>query len=264
MRYEIFAKKDVEIPEIDYMGCSADSKVTGSGGVAVSKQYLIHFVISGRGYYNGEAVESGQGFIITANTLAEYHPDPMQPWEYLWIVSQDERMQSVFEMLDADKKTGVFNYKSIDAVSVVAEKIKFSEQRILSSAKLSEYFLYILNCEILQRNTNRNVIKDYFRFAVDYIEVHLLSGVSVGDLCEVLGITQPYLYRIFKEKSGLSPKKYIDNYRIEKAKSLLKNTQLTITQVAASVGISDSLAFSKFFSKNVGKSPSAYRIEKRG
>jgi AraC-like DNA-binding protein len=259
VRYEIFARKDIEIPEIDYMGFSADSKVAGSGGVAVSKQYLIHFVIEGRGYYNGVAVESGQGFIITKNTLAEYHPDPMQPWEFLWIVSQDERMQSVFEMLDADPKTGVFDYKIIDAVSVVADKIKLSEQRILSSAKLCEYFVYILNCEILQRNTKKNVIKDYFRVAVDYIESHLISGVSVVDLCVIIGITQPYLYRIFKEKSGLSPKQYIDNYRIQKAKFLLKNTELTITQIAASVGMPDALAFSKFFSKNVGASPSVYR-----
>ena len=264
MRYEIFSKKDFEIPEIEYMGYSADSKVTRFGATVRESQYILHFVISGKGYFNGTQVNAGQGFVIPMNTLAEYHPDEADPWSFLWVVSLDARMLSVFEMLGADEKTGVFNYKSVETVAYIGSKFMPYERRISSSALLCEYFLHILNAETAEKETSKGIIKDYFEFSEKYIENNLHSELTVAGLCDLLGITQPYLFKIFKARSGISPKQYIDMCRIKKSKQLLKTTSLTVSQIGASVGFADVLAFSKFFSKNVGTSPSAYRIEKRG
>jgi transcriptional regulator GlxA family with amidase domain len=62
-----------------------------------------------------------------------------------------------------------------------------------------------------------------------------------------------------KEKLGVSPKQYIDEVRIDKAKRLLKETSLSITQIASSVGFPDVLSFSKFFSSKAKQSPTHYR-----
>ena len=258
MRHEIFSKRDISIPEIDYMGYSGDSNVTRFG-VTVRQQYIIQFVLSGKGYFNGTPVRRGQGFVITPDTVEEYHADLQEPWELLWIVSTDKKMVDIYKIINADKKTGVFDYSCFDTVSYVANSLLPHERKILPSTLLSEYFLRIFNAAFLQENQSREVLKDYFDFATKYIQVNLHTELTVNLLCQLLGITQPYLYRIFKGKSGLSPKQYIDNCRIQKAKFLLKNTELTITQIAASVGMPDALAFSKFFSKNVGVSPSVYR-----
>ena len=264
MRYEIFSKKDFEIPDLEYLGYSSDIRVTGNGGVQIERQYILHFVLSGKGYFNGNLVKGGQGFVIPINTVAEYHSDTFEPWEFLWVVSLDAKMLSVFEILGADKETGIFNFSSLDTVYEVADKLKLSERRIVSSAMLGEYFMRIMNAETSATDTSKATVKDYFDVSVKYIENNLHTELTVGALCDLLGITQPYLFKIFKQRSGISPKQYIDTGRIKKAKQLLKNTDLTVTQVAISVGFVDVLAFSKFFSKNVGISPSAYRIEKRG
>ena len=264
LRYEIFSKKDFEIPDVEFIGYSADIKVTGSGGVDISRQYILHFVLSGKGYFNGNLVKGGQGFIIPINTVTEYHSDASDPWEYLWVVSLDAKMLSVFEIFGADKETGIFNFSSLEAAYEIADKLKVSERRIVSAAMLGEYFMYIMNSEISVKDTSKATVKDYFDVSVKYIENNLHTELTVGGLCELLGITQPYLFKIFKARSGISPKQYIDACRIKKAKLLLKTTSFAITQIAASVGYADVLAFSKFFSKNVGASPSAYRIKKRG
>lgn len=259
MRHEFFSKNDISVPEIDYMGYSSDVRVTGSGGKRIERQYIIHFVISGKGYFNGNQVKAGEGFVIPINTLAEWHPDEKKPWAYLWIVSTDKKMDAIYEIIGADKKTGIFEYGCIDTVSHIANKFLPHERKILPSTLISEYFLHIFNATFLKESKDRVTLKDYFDFAIKYIEVNLHTDLTVNSLCELLGITQPYLYRIFKERSSVSPKQYIDTCRINKAKNLLKTTNLTVSQVALSVGMPDSLAFSKFFSKNVGVSPSAYK-----
>jgi AraC-like DNA-binding protein len=86
---------------------------------------------------------------------------------------------------------------------------------------------------------------------------------SVSDLCSAIGITQPYLYRIFKEEVGCSPKNYISEYRIKLAKKLLAETEFSVSAIADSVGFKSVLDFSKFFSKRTGVSPTEYRKESR-
>ena len=60
---------------------------------------------------------------------------------------------------------------------------------------------------------------------------------------------------------GFSPQNYIVVVRIKRAKELLAIENLSITDIANSVGYADVLAFSKIFRKNVGVSPSAYRAK---
>ena len=98
---------------------------------------------------------------------------------------------------------------------------------------------------------------------MQYIHLNYQSAITVGELTELLGISQPYLFRIFKSVTGKSPKAYLGDYRLLQAKKLLTETDLSITEVAASVGYSDVLAFSKFFRSRQGISPQHYRWQRQ-
>lgn len=67
------------------------------------------------------------------------------------------------------------------------------------------------------------------------------------------------LYRIFKRECGMSLSKYLLFYRIEQAREMLCHTNLSVKNIAYSVGFRDQLYFSRFFSKINGLSPLAYR-----
>ena len=58
---------------------------------------------------------------------------------------------------------------------------------------------------------------------------------------------------------GCSPQEYLVRLRIDKAKSLLERTDLSINDVANAVGYTDQMAFSKIFKQNCGLSPRSYR-----
>ncbi|WP_259317106.1 MULTISPECIES: helix-turn-helix transcriptional regulator [Megamonas] len=68
-----------------------------------------------------------------------------------------------------------------------------------------------------------------------------------------------YLTRIFHEKFHLSPKQYIMQLKLKKARSLLITTELSISIIASSLGFDDQLAFSRTFKKEFSISPSMYR-----
>lgn len=72
--------------------------------------------------------------------------------------------------------------------------------------------------------------------------------ITVEELLDLVGVSQPYLYKIFKNKFNMSIKEYITYHKINRAKKLLIETDMLITEIANPVGCSDVLAFSKAFS----------------
>lgn len=85
------------------------------------------------------------------------------------------------------------------------------------------------------------------------------SNFSVEQLAEELNISRIQLYRKMKAISGISISDYIQNIRLEKAKVLLNETALTISEVAYATGFSSPSYFSTSFKNKYSKTPKAYR-----
>lgn len=250
--------------QIRYMGCNRRPHPVNIGPM-LRNSYIIHYVTRGRGYYNGNPVETGQGFLMTPGHIEEYRGDPEDPWELLWVVSEDETMGDVFASFHADPRTGIFSYDYVSAVCHAGDAMLLMPGRVVNSAELLELFLGIYKHQedFAGHQIRQPREQSYVDFALHYIRMNYQSPVTVGELTELLGISQPYLFRIFKAATGKSPKQCLGEYRLLQAKKLLTETQLSVTEVAASVGYSDVLAFSKFFRTRQGISPQNYRQQLR-
>lgn len=95
--------------------------------------------------------------------------------------------------------------------------------------------------------------------AISYINANYTMGITAGDVSCLLGIDRTHFFRIFKKRTGLSPEQYIIKKRVERAKLNLKNSEMTIADISADVGMKDIFYFSKLFKKEVGVSPTEYR-----
>ena len=71
--------------------------------------------------------------------------------------------------------------------------------------------------------------------------------ISINKLTTILGVSQPYLFKIFNKKYNTSLKQYIIDRKLNIAKKMLNKTDMSITQIANSLGYNDPLAFSKLF-----------------
>jgi YesN/AraC family two-component response regulator len=93
------------------------------------------------------------------------------------------------------------------------------------------------------------------------MDLHYHDDIQITDIAYHVGVHPNYLSLIFKEEIGITPKKYLSNLKLKKAKELITETTEPINIIASSVGFNDALAFSKFFKKEFGISPSQYRKE---
>lgn len=92
-----------------------------------------------------------------------------------------------------------------------------------------------------------------------YVENHLNEPFSVEDMASALHLHPNYFITYFKKRFGIPPHRYMNRKRVERAKTLLTTTTLSIKEIADQTGISDTNHFAKFFRKETGCSPTVYR-----
>jgi len=78
-------------------------------------------------------------------------------------------------------------------------------------------------------------------------------------IAEEFNISVPYLSRFFKEQTGENLNSYLNNIRIEKAKGLLVNTDMTISEVAKNVGFTNDSSFIRVFKKHTSTTPGSFK-----
>lgn len=246
------------ILHINNIGCSADPQ-NNRFGPGRRDIWLIHYVVRGKGMFNGHPVHAGQGFLIRRGQMEQYCPDTAQPWEFLWITSDDDRMAAFFDRYPADAQTQIFEYGFSKTIQSIMEYIRAHHNRVLTDAQILELFLHIFNLHSSLLPAGSSNAETYLRFSTDYIQTHLHTPLRIQEITDILGISSAYLHRLFCERFGMSPKQYIIAKKLTAAKELLHSSSLSVTEIAASLGYSDVLAFSRFFSSKAGCSPTAFR-----
>lgn len=95
--------------------------------------------------------------------------------------------------------------------------------------------------------------------AVAYIENHFAEELSVDELASLAGMSVRHFRRLFQDVYNTSPVRYINSLRIQAAKRLLLNSDLSITDIAMHCGFVNGNYFSTRFKKATGQSPYMYR-----
>jgi AraC family transcriptional regulator len=95
--------------------------------------------------------------------------------------------------------------------------------------------------------------------AIEFIDDHLRENLTLDEISQSLSMSPYHFAHAFKQTVGLAPHRYITQHRIELAKSLLRETELSITQIAHHVGYSSQSHFSVVFHQCTGQTPREYR-----
>lgn len=94
---------------------------------------------------------------------------------------------------------------------------------------------------------------------IAYLEQHFNSAVTSRDLEKETGFTGKYIGTLFKKKTGMTIKAYQMMLQINKATRLLRETDLSLSEIAGETGFYDAFYFSKMFKRAKGVSPKAFR-----
>ncbi len=95
--------------------------------------------------------------------------------------------------------------------------------------------------------------------ARQFIAEHQADKLSLGDVARAVNTSTFYFCKLFKKATGLNFTDYLSRVRIEKAKNLLLNPNLRVSEIAYAVGFQSLTHFNRVFKKIAGQSPSEHR-----
>lgn len=257
--------------EMNVDECGIEQGIPGLGyNYEVLKNAVIHYVTKGYGTFkfNGKVYNLKQGdiFILLKGMQVEYVASIDDPWEYYWIGFSGSNANEYLN------RTSITN----SCVANCKENSKIP-QIILNMCEISKTYnpsssddilllkeLYSLLYALIEEFPKPFEYKDkelhtYIQDALNFINSNYMHSITVQEIADYVNLSRSYLYKMFIKNLGISPQRYLINLRMYKATLLLKSTKLPIGEVASSVGYSDSLLFSKTFSKHFSMSPLNYR-----
>lgn len=232
----------------------------------IFEQNKFYFIIDGSCtiiidgvHYNAKR---GDWFFIPANQLHTFYND------------QSADFEKYFIHFDIYPDIDFFNNRSLEFMVSVPEKsnvYKLFERyvQITESPRLADKMeLKAIMFNLISSYINLSSVKDasaIFKIpeslltVMTYIEGNLQKELTNETLAEIGNLHPNYFVRIFKEKIGVTPQRYIMQKKMNMAKRLTEETTLSFTEIAAKTGISDSAHFSKAFKTHFGMTPREYR-----
>ena len=239
-----------------------------SFGPAVRPHFLFHFVLAGKGHYDraGERyeIEAGEGFLILPGESTCYQADQSDPWEYCWIGFGGTEAESILRecglgqrnLIYRDRSGGQLRREMLELVDC------FVRSDVNSYMLLGRLYL-ALSCMMSKQPTGDSVLQEYVNRALDFIHNNFSYEIGVAEIARTVGIDRTYLYRIFRQQVGESPKRYLTAFRLRMAAGMLVETKLPVTEVALSCGFREVSLFDRQFRAAYGCPPLQYRRQAR-
>jgi CheY-like chemotaxis protein len=135
--------------------------------------------------------------------------------------------------------------------------------RVLSKGLFNIEETYQHIHQVLERKfTLSGEARRLVRQAMAYIHEHYSEQISRQDIAQYIGLTEDHLTRCFRQELGIPPIVYLNRFRVNQAKRLLRDDGRSVREIALSVGFIDSGYFSRVFRREIGTSPEAFRHTK--
>ena len=228
--------------------------------------YLFCYITKGKGKLqinNKKCVchEIGENtiFLIRPGMNATYLADENKLCEYCWFCIDGYEVENILQDCGFSKDNILFFDKSKGIIREALLKFIFSYKSNSDNEYMLLSLLYNFFAQIKQQYKNENAKSIYVEQAIDYIYKNYDKNIAIGDMANYLNVDRTYLYRLFKKECGLSPQKYLLNFRLKVAMSKLENTQNSIREISEACGFNQVSLFCYQFKKFYKDTPLNYR-----
>lgn len=138
----------------------------------------------------------------------------------------------------------------------------------ISSGVMFEAMSRVLLVKLLQRYGRRRpedvalsarFTSAHYARVLAFVRAHMEETITVDALAREAGMSPSHFARVFKETMGSTPMQYVQAYRIEQAREMLRDATRSIAEIAAACGFADQAHFSRSFKQISGETPRAFR-----
>ncbi|MFA4182395.1 AraC family transcriptional regulator [Xylanibacter rodentium] len=236
-------------------------------------EYQLLYITEGKGVFTSThqqetELNEGDMFLLFPGEWHTYHPDPETGWKSYWIGFKgkniDERVGLRF--LLREKPIYHIGFSSVivqlyeSAYATATAEEAYSQQLLAGIVNHLIGMMYSLERNIELNKNHAHV--DMVNRARLRIREALESSLTIQQVAEELGVSYSNFRKLFKEYTGLSPAAYQQDLKLQRAKELLKTTNLSIKEIAYRLNFDSPDYFSAKFKIKTGRKPSEMRMRR--
>lgn len=255
--------------QVDHYGAESCDK-NYSFGPSIRENYVLHFITEGKGMFTIDgktaSLKEGDLFLLPKDKVTFYQADSQYPWSYIWVGFSGSRVDSLLRQTQLSESYYLHSHLNS---SILKEMLALTQFSLQATATVTELHLigrlHQLLAAVLEEfpkadaHLPNHLAKETVQQALKLIHTQYDKPLRVSDIAEKLSLSRSYLYKLFKKETGYAIKDYILQVKMNRSCQLLHYLELSIAEVAFSVGYPDPLAFSTAFKHYFHMSPSDYR-----
>ncbi len=198
----------------------------------------------------------GDSYFLQSGYNQHYYSDAEAPWQKYFINFSGPLAEALTSIYGLD---GIFHFKGLNLKNELCRIIELSKESGVDCSDkitiiLHEIFLKLHNHVYLA--VHRDDVAEEMRF---FLDSRIEAPFRMHDLCRHVSKSESRAIKIFKKEYGVTPYQYVLGKKISQAKELLKNTNLSVKEIAARLSFADAYYFSNVFKQKRGVSPTEYR-----
>jgi AraC-like DNA-binding protein len=218
--------------------------------------YSLHFVHEGkvRIEFDGKQVELQKNdiFCLFPDRTYYYHMIPSESTlQMSWLALDGDRVKSLLGLAGLTPERPFHKKLNSPRVNEAAERVIHTLAVVERWKPALSLELQGLVCglfaELIRNTASTAEPAGWIHECMNFIELHATEGISVKQVAAFAGVHRSYFSNMFTSQVGMSPVKYIQMIRMEKAKQLLKETKVTVTEIALSLGYPNLYSFTRAF-----------------
>lgn len=236
------------------------------GRVLESLQIVL--ITRGRGRFEAaglrlQTIEPGHAFMLLPHTWHRYRPDPETGWDESWVELRGDIVDRVLQRDVIPSRTPVLSAGLAAGLEAHLEAVHALARRAppMADPELAVRGLGVLAAWVkgLRMPRRRSRTAQAVAAAEEQLATHLAEPVNMAQLARSLGVAYSGFRKAFKASTGYAPWQYLLNLRLVHARRQLAASDVTLDEVAFSLGFSSAFHLSTAFKKAYGQSPALWR-----
>lgn len=233
-------------------------------GTVQKNKTTLQYIISGIGSFNGTRFTAPAVILIMPNTRSRLSVDrDCNDFSSFFISFSGELTSELLKNAGFNLESEVVPVNNIDRIIRVFDEFTNAENYVGTNDSL-----FMISClyRLLSLHTASassrptKKLSSYTCTILDYIHRNYAKTLTEKDLASLVNLSTNHMHKVFLADMNTTPINYLNSYRIKRARELLKDTELSISKISESVGISGGDYFCRVFRKyNDSISPTEYR-----
>ncbi|MCD7962369.1 MAG: AraC family transcriptional regulator [Rikenellaceae bacterium] len=236
----------------------------------ILNEYQLIYITRGKGTFKSKTVpqtkiKEGSLFLIAPGEWHTYKPEKDTGCDEYWVGFNGKIIDELVHNGFFQNTSEIF-YMGIneELVSLYSKIIEVASEENTCFQQLMGGMVYHI-LSMLYYNQKKQQFGDKeivnrVNKAKIIMHENIYNNITPEDIVQRLNLSYSWFRRAFKEYTGFSPAKYMNELKLQKAKTLLTNTSKSVKEISISLSFDNVEYFSTFFKKMTGKTPVEYRI----